>query len=177
MHLSDNLVSDEEMNRLIESHMEKAYSIAYKLAGNPSDAADLMQSAFARVLKHREKYNPQIGFDRWIHVIIRNLHVDSLRRSNHFHPVELSEQPEEIIALRDLTPDKEVERQYLQSDIQSLLMQLDPNLRIVIVLVDMEGYSYEEAAEILKWPLGTVCIRLHRARRVLREKILRGENR
>ena len=50
-------------------------------------------------------------------------------------------------------------------------MTLEPNLRTVVTLIDIEGHSYEEAAEILGWPLGTVCVRLHRARKILQDKL------
>ncbi|MBI4802404.1 MAG: RNA polymerase sigma factor [Elusimicrobia bacterium] len=160
----------EEIARLIETNMERAYSIACKLTGNSGEAADLVQNAFMKVLKNRGNYDAKLGFERWLYVIIRNLHVDALRRRRP----QISGDPQDFLentADPAPTPEKRAEQTDLRARIGAELKLLEPNLRAAIALVDMEGYSYEEAAEILKWPLGTVCVRLHRARKILRGKL------
>lgn len=163
-------IAETELHALIQAHMDKAYSLSYRLTGNANDAADLVQNAFIKVLSNQDKYNPKMRFDYWIYAIIRNLYIDGLRSTRGRIHEELK--PEEGL-IRDPgpIPEKNLEQNQKQSYIQSQLMTLEPNLRMVVTLVDIEGHSYEKAADILAWPLGTVCIRLHRARKILREKL------
>jgi RNA polymerase sigma-70 factor (ECF subfamily) len=102
--------------------------------------------------------------------------LDWQRKNSHYEFVSLdepSEEDEEPLELPDETddPEKLVLRREFWRAAKRALDELPPEFRTVVVLVDMEGLSYEEAAKILNCPIGTVRSRLHRARTILREKL------
>jgi RNA polymerase sigma-70 factor (ECF subfamily) len=157
-----------DMNELLEKYMEKAYSIAYKFTGDPNDASDLVQNVFIKILKNQNQYIPDKGFEQWMYAIIRNLYIDTTRKKRE---VEMTGTIENITADPAPSPGNEMEKKEMAAVIKAQLMTMEPSLRAVAVLVDMEGYSYKEAAEILDCPLGTVCMRLHQARKILKQKL------
>lgn len=158
------------VEELIGQYAAKAYSIAYRFCGDQATAEDIVQDAFVKVLHNKDKYNPELNFESWVFSIIRNIYIDTLRRSK-FYDTAASENLD-LFADSSNTPDEQASAKDTQLEVRLFLAKLHPKLRAVLVLVDMEGYPYEKAAQILDWPLGTVCVRLQRARKVLRKLIL-----
>ena len=164
---------------LIERYGRQIYNIAYRMAGNDADAKDLTQEAFIRVFRAFRRIDPQASLERWLYRIVSNLYIDMLRRRPKVRiesldaPVVTQKGGEIQRDVPDARADPEaaVLDAQLDSDVQRALLGLSPDLRAVVVLSDMEGYSYEEIGEMLRIPVGTVKSRLHRARRTLQDRL------
>lgn len=163
------------LERAIAEHGKATYSYALRLTHNEADARDLTQEAFIRVYRAWRSFVPGTSFLSWIYRIVTNLHRDELRRRKGRYLEEIPEdnapqayggaQPLATAPIDDL-----VERQ-LGETMSKALAGLSPDQRRVLVLADIEEYSYQEIAEIVGCSIGTVRSRLHRARHQLRRSV------
>ncbi len=155
------------------------YNFAFRLTGNEADARDLTQDAFVRVFRAWRSFQPGTSFLSWIYRIVTNLYRDELRRrKGRFHE-ELPEDnaPQEFGGQRPLATnpiDDYVDRQ-LGEPLSKALAGLSTEQRQVVILADIEEYSYQEIAEIMGCSIGTVRSRLHRARALLRRLVERAQ--
>jgi RNA polymerase sigma factor (sigma-70 family) len=146
------------------SHGRFLYNVAYRLTGNDDDAYDLVQEALLRVRKGLETYQPG-SMEAWLSRIVTNVFLDEVRRRRR-RPVEaLPEDPERLLPS---TPGADEATDRLPDDVQAALRRLPEDFRTAVVLCDVVGLSYEEIAEALSVPVGTVRSRIHRGRRLLR---------
>jgi RNA polymerase sigma-70 factor (ECF subfamily) len=167
-----------QFERLVTRYSRHVYSIAYRMTGNEADARDLAQEAFIRVWKAWRRIDPEAHLEGWLYRIVSNLHIDLLRRrrGQRVHSLDepMATTSGELVRERE-DPTVDVERTVLDATIdrrvQDALLELSPDLRMVAVLSDVEGYAYEEIATMIGVPIGTVKSRLHRARRALRERL------
>jgi RNA polymerase sigma-70 factor (ECF subfamily) len=155
------------------------YNFAFRLTGNETDARDLTQEAFIRVFRAWRSFEPGTSFLSWIYRIVTNLYRDELRRKKGRFQEELPEDnaPQDFGGVRPLavTPiDDYVERQ-LGEPLSVALATLSPEQRQVVILADIEEYSYQEIAELAGCSIGTVRSRLHRARALLRRLLERAQ--
>ncbi|MDQ2908251.1 MAG: sigma-70 family RNA polymerase sigma factor [Candidatus Eremiobacteraeota bacterium] len=155
------------------------YNFAFRLTGNDADARDLAQDAFIRVYRAWRSFVPGTSFLSWIYRIVTNLHRDELRRRKGRFQEEIPEDnaPQEFGGQRPLavTPiDDYVERQ-IGEPLSRALSGLSPDQRQVVLLADIEEYSYQEIADIMGCSIGTVRSRLHRARALLRRLVEREQ--
>ena len=167
------------MEQAIEQYGKATYNFAYRLTHNEADARDLTQEAFIRVYRAWRSFQPGTSFLSWIYRIVTNLYRDELRRKKGRYQEEIPEDnaPQEFGGQRPLAVDpvgEYVEGQLGEKMARSL-DQLSPDQKQVIVLADIEEYSYQEIAEIMGCSIGTVRSRLHRARALLRRLLLRQE--
>jgi RNA polymerase sigma-70 factor (ECF subfamily) len=156
----------------MEQYGRAAYTYAYRLVGNEADARDLAQDAFLRVYRAWRSFVPGTSFIAWLYRILTNLYRDELRRRKGRYLEEIPEDnaPQEFGALRPQAApaaDDYVERQ-LSEQLSRSLERLSPEQRQVVILADIEEYSYQEIAEIAGCSIGTVRSRLHRARALLK---------
>ncbi len=165
----------EEAKKIVELYTPYAYSVAFRLTGNQAAAWDLVQNAMLRVLKSFHTYDPSYKVEQWLHRIIRNLFIDRLRQEKRRKedPLERPEQEErrshaDTLVDSSPTPEQDMERQGKQNAVQNAMKTLPPEMRIAVALVDLEGYSYEEAAKILEIPASTLGVRVFRGRKLLR---------
>ncbi len=159
----------------MEQYGKPTYNFAYRLTRNDADAADLTQEAFIRVYRAWRSFVPGTSFLSWIYRIVTNLHRDELRRQKGRYQEEIPEDnaPQAFGGSRPLAVepiDEYVERQ-MSEPVAKALEALTPDQRAVLVLADIEEYSYQEIAEIVGCSIGTVRSRLHRARNQLRRLI------
>ena len=146
------------------SHGRFLYNVAYRLTGNDDDAYDLVQEALLRVRKGLETYQPG-SMEAWLSRIVTNVFLDEVRRRRR-RPVEaLPEDPERLLPS---SPGADEATESLPDDVQVALRRLPEDFRTAVVLCDVVGLSYEEIAEALSVPVGTVRSRIHRGRRLLR---------
>jgi RNA polymerase sigma-70 factor (ECF subfamily) len=145
----------------------KIYNFAYRLTGNPDDAADLVQDVLLRVRKGLAAYTPG-SFDGWLWRITRNAFLDGVRRRQR-RPTSPLPEDERNLALASPSPDEVLASVRLSEDIQSALLKVPLDFRECVVLCDVVGLTYEEIAEAVEAPVGTVRSRIHRGRRMLRE--------
>jgi RNA polymerase sigma factor, sigma-70 family len=169
-----------EFDELVYRHYQQAYNLAYRLTGNAADAEDLVQEAFLRAYRFFDRYDRSMPFMNWFSRILTNLYIDEYRRRGRLRTVSIDEvysgEDGEEGTTMDL-PDTEpnplelaLSNEYIHA-IHEGLQCLSPEFRIPVILADLEGYSYEEIAEITKTSIGTVRSRIHRGRKQLRDHI------
>jgi RNA polymerase sigma factor (sigma-70 family) len=160
------------LERAMEQYGKATYNFAYRLTRNEADASDLTQEAFIRVYRAWRTFVPGTSFLSWIYRIVTNLYRDELRRRKGRYQEEIPEDnaPQKVGGDRPLAVDPIED--YLESQMSETVAKaldaLTPDQRAVLVLADIEEYSYQEIAEIVGCSIGTVRSRLHRARNQLR---------
>ena len=157
-------------------HLDALYRLARRMTDDADEAEDLVQETFARAMDKRAQFVPGTNLRAWLCRILRNLYVDGWRRTKA-SPVRERLDDEEpaagasgMVAGDPLRGDQELERlrAVVADDIEAALRQLSVDAR-TIVLLDLEGFTQEELAEVLECNVGTVKSRLSRARAKLRE--------
>jgi RNA polymerase sigma-70 factor (ECF subfamily) len=146
------------------AHGRFLYNVAYRLSGNDDDAYDLVQEALLRVRKGLETYQPG-SMEGWLSRIVTNVFLDEVRRKRR-RPIEVM--PEDTERLLPSTPGADEATDNLSDDVQDALRRLPEDFRTAVVLCDVVGLSYEEIADAISVPVGTVRSRIHRGRRLLR---------
>lgn len=166
-------------NQLVMLHQGLAYNVAYRIMGDTDAAADATQDAFVKAFKSIEQYKGG-SFKSWLMRIVTNTCYDQLRYHKR-RPTEAleSEEAESEYTphlIDDAVPPEEVAlRRELGEMLQQAINLLPPEQRMVLILSDTEGFSYQEIAEITASSLGTVKSRLNRARTKLRDSLQQQE--
>jgi RNA polymerase sigma-70 factor, ECF subfamily len=163
---------------LVQRHQTQIYRVAYRLTGNHDDAEDLAQEAIVEAFRAFDRYQPGTYFDRWLYRIMSRTFIDTVRRRNRRPVVSLDapihgEGDSLVTFIGDSSQDPQQLTEMVDLDgvIQAALDRLPQEFRTAVVLADVEGLSYDEVAEALRCPVGTVRSRLHRARQMLREAL------
>ncbi len=172
----------DAFEELLLRYEKKVYSIAYKYMGGPEDAGDLAQEALIKAWQSIGSFRGESSFGTWLGRITSNCCLDALRRRKRIQTTSLDELIEldegsvrrELPAPQD-TPEEAVIRRETVQYVQSLLGQMREEYRIVLVMRELEGRSYEEIAALLSCSLGTVKSRIFRARAFLKEQILQDQ--
>lgn len=167
---------DAEIDRLIALHADKAYAVALRMTGNEADAGDAVQEAFLRVMKYFHRYDPSLPFEAWMIQILRNVYLTTLRKEASRRSISLSARADEdaasledALATTEPGPERLAQARENTDRVQEALTRLTPNLRMAIILVDLEGSPREEAASALGCSLAALDVRLHRGRGRLKE--------
>ncbi|HPO58883.1 MAG TPA: sigma-70 family RNA polymerase sigma factor [Anaerolineaceae bacterium] len=164
-------------NRLVLAYQEIAFNVAYRMLDDPDAAEDATQTAFISAYRNLKSYRGG-SFRAWVLRMVTNTCYDELRRRKRRPVVSLEplddETSEEIESPRWLAdegpgPEDQLETAELERAIQRCINGLPEDFRSVILLVDVQGLDYQEAAEITRTPLGTVKSRLARARLKMRD--------
>ena len=166
----------DAFNRLVLAYQDLVYSQAYRMMGDSASAEDATQDAFISAYKNLGSYRGG-SFRGWLLRIVTNACYDELRRRKRQPAVPLeplTEDDEEIespswIADPGESPEETVARGELNETIQHCLNDLPDEFRVVVVLVDIQGFDYSEAAQVVGKPVGTVKSRLSRARSRMRD--------
>ncbi len=167
-----------EFDALVQRYHKQAYNIAYRMAGNQADAEDLTQEAFIRAFRFFGQYRRELPFDSWLYKIMSNVFIDGLRRKPKAK-IRSIDQPiitadgEAQFDIPDQSdgPEDAVLSKEMDGRIQVALDTLPGVFRLTVIYADIEGLSYEEIAEATNTNIGTVRSRLHRGRRMLRNKL------
>ena len=178
--VSTALEGRESAYREILSRYERPiFSLVYRMVRDRSLAEDLAQEAFIRAFNALDSYDSRYKFSSWIFKIANNLTIDHLRKkkldtvSIHGSPHATSEEEQSrtavVLETETENPEEYVEHRELGGQIEDAIGELRPEYRIAVLLRHVEGYSYDEIAEIMEVPLGTVKTYLHRARNELKE--------
>ncbi len=171
---------DEAFGMLVERYQDKIYGYVSRMLHDPEEAEDVAQEVFIRAYQNLAGFREAASFPTWLYRIATNLAIDAARsrksrRANSFSLDEPVETDAGEIS-RQLSADRrgtvsQVESSHLQQIVTEAIAQLSAKLRTVITLYDIEGLSYEEIAEVLGCPVGTVKSRLFNARNQLRDKL------
>ncbi len=164
---------DGAWRELVARHTRRVFAIAYKFCGRVDQAEDLTQEIFIKVYQSLERYRPADGkFDAWLGSVSRNHAIDHYRRTREERARRQSD-PAILDYARSPadTPLQRVEREERVALVRGGLQSLPSDLREPIVLCDLQGISYDEAAAMLAIPLGTVKSRLNRGRLELAKRL------
>jgi len=166
---------DERAFRALLDKYERAvFSICLRMVRNRDEAADLSQDSFIKVFASLDRYNPAYAFSSWLFKITSNLCIDYLRKRRiETLPMDqpIDGEKGEIqrqYAAPDPTPDESLDRAEKMARLESAISALPEHYRIMLILRHQEDLSYEEIADHLSIPLGTVKARIHRAREMLK---------
>ncbi|MFN8441004.1 MAG: sigma-70 family RNA polymerase sigma factor [Caldilineaceae bacterium] len=168
----------DAFNQLVLHYQSMAYSVTFRIVQNQDDAIDIVQASFLTAF-HKLAQLQGNNFKSWLMRIVVNRSYDLLRSRKRRTMVswedtfEQSEESASELTDEGETPLAYAERSELNDAINQGLRALREEYRTVLVLADVEGYSYEEIAEMMNWPLGTVKSSLSRGRAQLRDYLLR----
>jgi RNA polymerase sigma-70 factor (ECF subfamily) len=163
---------------LLARYERPVFSLIFRMVRDRETAEDLSQETFIKVLNNIDRYSPDFKFSSWLFKIANNLTIDHLRR-RRLDTISIEGAPDAVtaesaratsitIASGNESPLAELESRELGASIERAIAQLRPEYRACIMLRHVEDRSYEEIAEIVKLPLGTVKTYIHRARHELR---------
>ncbi len=168
----------DAFDTLFKQYEKRVYNLSYRLSGNYDEANDISVDAFLRVYQAIRLFRGDANFSTWLYRIVTNVYLDRRKRQKnkqHLSLEEYIELEENSVArqVEDPSPSpgmvmEGVERAEL---LQKAIAELPDYQRAMIVLYHKEGLAYEEIAEVMSLPIGTVKSRLNRARLVLREKL------
>jgi len=160
---------------LVRRYKDPLLNFIYRFLGDLVEAEDIVQETFFRVYKNKHYYKEVAKFSTWIYTIAGNLAKTELRRRKRRRVFSIHKETaaEKELELPDLQsdPEKEVNTIVTEKIIQKAITSLPQKFRQVIVLRDIQGFSYEEISSIIKVPLGTVKSRVNRARLKLQEDL------
>jgi RNA polymerase sigma-70 factor (ECF subfamily) len=169
MNVIANLCKHQQFKRTLAEYRENLYRIAYSWCHNPALADDLVQEALTKALKNSGQLRDPQTTKAWLYRILSNCWRDHFRRSRDTVDID------DVVLVEGETPDLSHDRNQLIYRVRNAIALLPMGQRQVLSLVDLEGCSYIEVAQILDVPIGTVMSRLSRARKALKERLLEAE--
>jgi RNA polymerase sigma factor (sigma-70 family) len=174
--------SDEEkhaiFNREFMPHINSMYNFAFRLTMDEDDANDLVQDTYLKAFRFISSFEQGTNAKAWLFRILKNSFINDYRKRSKepskvdYQDVETTYNSEEA-AETSQTVDLRAEavQDLIGDEVANALNALPVDFRTVIILCDIEGFTYEEMAKILDIPIGTVRSRLHRARNLLKDKL------
>lgn len=158
-------------------YLDQLYSAALQLTRKPQDAEDLVQETYLKAFAAFHQFRPGTNIKAWLYRILHNTFISNYRklqrRPQESDGAEIEDWQEYRAASHDAVGLKSAEVQALENlpndEIRNALAQLSPDRRQAVYLADIEGFSYQEIAQIMETPIGTVMSRLNRGRKQLRE--------
>jgi len=170
----------EAFEELVLKYQRQIYTVAYRFMGNHEDASDLAQEAFIKAYKSIDRFRGESSLKTWLYHIVANVCRDELRKRKKGQVLSLdapisTEEGEITRQTEDWTyaPDLIYESKEAQYFIQEAINQLTPEYKEVIILREIQGFSYEEIAQHLGCSLGTIKSRLNRARKAMRDLLIK----
>ena len=156
-------------------HKSALYNYALKISGNADDAQDLVQETYYKAFRYFDKFQSGTNSKAWMFMILKNTFINDYRKSKR-EPYKLDYEQiqnfyENVKADQAIENnlDKDFYNDLFDDELTEAIDQLPTKMREVFLLCDLEGYSYEETADLVGCPIGTVRSRLHRARHMLQE--------
>lgn len=165
----------DSFEQLILAHQKKAFNIAYRILGNLEDANDVTQEALLKAYKGISKFNGKSSFSTWLYTIVTNTSMDFIRKNRKTIVTYLDREYEteegsyktQVYSDQE-TPEEILEKKEVQKLVNDAIEQLSDEHRKIIVLRDIQQFSYQEIAQILNCSEGTVKSRINRARNNLK---------
>ncbi len=158
-------------------HQDALYNYALKIARNADDAQDLLQETYYKAFKNYHQFENGTNSKAWMFMILKNTFINNYRKLKR-EPAKLDyDEIEDIYEniksdqAKDNNLDLDFYNNLLDDELSAALSKIPSKMREVFLLCDLEGYTYEEIAEITDIPIGTVRSRLHRARNLLQDEL------
>jgi RNA polymerase sigma-70 factor (ECF subfamily) len=159
------------LTELLTGLRPRAMAAAMRVLRNSDDAEDAVQDAFVKIWRSFRRFEGRSSFATWVHRIVMNASLDLLRRSGgryeshaHAHDQDQQDTAREIEQTSERTPESDVAEREIQVLVRNAIAQLPVLHRQAVELRELEDYSYQEMADIIQCPIGTVMSRLHHAR-------------
>lgn len=174
----DEKQKQKDFDEEILPHMDALYNFALRLTTDPNDAEDLVQDTIVKAYRFFSSYEKGTNAKAWMFRILKNSFINNYRKTSkkpsQVDYDEVSSYYESIRAERTDTSDLEslMFREMMDDDLSNALARLPEDFRTVVLLCDVEGYTYEEIANMLDVPIGTIRSRLHRGRNLLKTELL-----
>lgn len=178
----EDLRKQEEFNTEMLPHLDALYNFALRLSNDPDDAEDLVQDTIVKAYRFFGNYERGTNAKAWLFRILKNSYINNYRKiSKQPYKVdydEISSYYETVRSDRSDTTDMEqiMYRELLDDEVTAALNRLPEDFRTVVLLCDIEGFTYEEIANMLDVPIGTIRSRLHRGRNLLRASLTEYAN-
>lgn len=153
------------LGELIKNYERPIYNAAFRILGNPDDAADVTQIVFLRAFERLDQYNPEYKFFSWIYRIAINESINQKNRTRNLQSFN-----DEEMAVQD-DPETELDADRVADIIQASLMELQEDYRVVVVLRHFSDLSYRDISGILQIPEKTVKSRLYSARQLMKTEL------
>jgi len=169
-----------DWDALIDANANKAYCFAMGLCGNEDDAKELVQEAFAKAMDRIGTHDPGLPFEAWFLTVLKHLYLDGTRKyeKRHGQSLELPIDAAGLTVAEGVADHREqplidrLEREENSKLVRRAMRALTPDARAVLLMIDLEGLGYEEAAAVMGCPLNTLRSRIVRARAALKERLL-----
>jgi RNA polymerase sigma-70 factor (ECF subfamily) len=155
----------QALGELIKEYERTIYNAAYRILGNPDDAADVTQTVFMKAFERLDQYNPEYKFFSWIYRIAVNESINVHNRNKNLQTLE----DEDIAGVSN--PEEDVDANKLSRIIQAGLMELQDDYRVVVVLRHFSDMSYRDISVVLHIPEKTVKSRLYSARQLMKVRL------
>lgn len=162
----------ESFEKVILAYERKIFNYIFGIVRQRQDAEDLAQETFIKVYKSRKSINPDLNFRAWLYKIATNTTRDWFRKRGNQFELFLIDELEG--GFETIDGDSSYNKLETTKDLESALNALKPEYRIVLLLFYWQGFSYEEISSALSLPINTVKTHIHRAKRSLKEILLKG---
>ncbi len=155
----------QALGELIKDYERPIFNAAYRILGNPDDAADVSQIVFMKVFERLDQYNPKYKFFSWIYRIAVNESINQRNRTRNLQPL-VDDQVAE-----NTNPEDAIDAASLSNTLQAGLMKLQEDYRVVVVLRHFSEMSYKDISGVLRIPEKTVKSRLYSARQLMKTEL------
>ncbi len=158
-------------------HMPALYNFALRMTGDPDDAKDLVQETYMKAYRFFDKYAPGTNAKAWLFRIMKNSYINRYRKeSKEPDKIDYDDIKEFYASVKGTATDtndlqEKIFGNLFEDEVAKALQDLPEDFRTVVILCDIEGYTYEEIADFIEIPIGTVRSRLHRGRKMLRSML------
>ncbi|HKX56526.1 MAG TPA: sigma-70 family RNA polymerase sigma factor [Xanthomonadales bacterium] len=153
------------LGQLVKEYERPIYNAAYRVVGSPDDAADVTQVVFLKVFERLDQYNPKFKFFSWIYRIAINEAINHRNRTRNEQVLE----DDQFVSTEN--PERNLNNRQLSDVVQSSLMELQEDYRVVVVLRHFSDLSYRDISEVLHIPEKTVKSRLYSARQIMKNHL------
>lgn len=162
-----------EFETITIPHLDALYNTALRLTKNESDAEDLLQETYMKAFRFFHRFEPGTHIKAWLFKILTNTFINHYRKQQRDREV-LEDWDWEQLSHPETVPqdlEEQILDRFISSHVVDALAKIPVEFRMVVVLADLEEFSYKEIAEIVGCPIGTVMSRLYRGRRLLRKML------
>ncbi len=167
----------EIFNQEFMPHIDSMYNFAYRLSFDDDDSKDLVQDTYLKAYRFINSFQRGTNAKAWLYRILKNSFINEFRKKGKepskvdYQEVENFYNSDDVDDTRTVDLRVDTVKDMIGDEVTNALNSLAIDFRTVIILCDLEGFTYEEMAKILDIPIGTVRSRLHRARNLLKEKL------
>jgi len=167
----------QQFEQMVEEHLNGLFGAALRMTRNRTNAEDLLQETFLRAWRSFHTFRPGTNARAWLYRILMNAYIDNYRKATREPEVVDQDDVDEFYLYSKVqesdqyrragNPEEAFLQTLMDADVKAALESLPEAFRAVVMLADIDGFSYKEIAEILSIPIGTVMSRLHRGRKQL----------